>query len=97
MDRGVSSCAAQYRAPTRTGVRREQGPERDRGHRELQPPLTNYRFSGIDALVFGSSASANFRESLSLRFKHEEFWDGLYSVPKLLVVAALCAHSGALF
>jgi hypothetical protein len=32
VDRGVSSCAAQYRAPTRTGVRRGQGPERDRGH-----------------------------------------------------------------
>jgi len=32
---------------------------------------------------------------LSLRFNHEEFWDGLYSVPKLLVVVS--ADSGALF
>jgi hypothetical protein len=31
-----------------------------RGRRQL--PLTNYRFLGIDELVFGSSASANFRE-----------------------------------
>ena len=35
-------------------------------------------------------------QPLSLRFNHEEFWDGLYSVPKLLVVA-VSADSGALF
>jgi hypothetical protein len=34
--------------------------------------------------------------SLSLRFKREKFWYGLYSVPKLLAVAVY-ADSGALF
>src|SRR5215218_6116367 len=33
---------------------------------------------------------------LSLRFNQEEFWDGLYSVPKLLLVAVF-PSSGALF
>jgi len=44
------------------------------------------------------SVSATFGQifRLSLRFNHEEFWDGLYSVPKLLMVA-VCADSGALF
>jgi len=31
-----------------------------RGAYGWQPPLTNYRFLGIDELVFGSLASANF-------------------------------------
>src|SRR5215211_6587853 len=35
-------------------------------------------------------------QALSLRFNQEEFWDGLYSVPKLLLVAVL-PSSGALF
>jgi hypothetical protein len=35
-------------------------------------------------------------EALSLRFNQEEFWEGLYSVPKLLLVAVF-ADSGALF
>jgi hypothetical protein len=35
-------------------------------------------------------------QALSLRFKREKFWYGLYSVPKLLAVAVY-ADSGALF
>jgi hypothetical protein len=36
------------------GRGRVQGPVDDRGAYGWQPPLTNYRFLGIDELVFGS-------------------------------------------
>ena len=42
---------------------RERAPIGDGGARSAQPPKTNYRFLGIDELVFGSSACANFREA----------------------------------
>jgi hypothetical protein len=39
------------------------GPYGDGGQDAASPPLTNYRFSGIDELLYGSADSANFGEA----------------------------------
>jgi hypothetical protein len=51
--------------------RRGQGPERDRGRIRVATPADKLQvFSNRWELVFGSSASANFREANSAKFIH---------------------------
>jgi hypothetical protein len=54
---------ASHDAHAREDYGRGQAPIREGPSERAPPPLTNYRFSGIDEFVIGSSASANFGEA----------------------------------